>query len=139
VQEGISEKVPLCLVYFSTFITGFVRKSMPHRVTLLTPLVAFARNWRLAFAISTILPCIAITVGIMVRFQVKYTELALKHIANGGTLAEEVISSIRTAQAFGTQNTLGAKFAKEIEQARVAAASAAIPAAFSLGTICTSP
>jgi len=31
---------------------------------------------------------------------------ALKHVADGGTMAEEVISTIRTAQAFGNQNTL---------------------------------
>lgn len=30
----------------------------------------------------------------------------MKHVANGGSLAEEVISTIRTAQAFGTQRTL---------------------------------
>jgi ATP-binding cassette, subfamily B (MDR/TAP), member 1 len=30
----------------------------------------------------------------------------LKHTAEGGSLAEEVISTIRTAQAFGTQSTL---------------------------------
>ena len=30
----------------------------------------------------------------------------MKHTAEGGSLAEEVISTIRTAQAFGTQSTL---------------------------------
>ena len=30
----------------------------------------------------------------------------MKHIAEGGSLAEEVISTIRTAQAFGTQRVL---------------------------------
>lgn len=30
----------------------------------------------------------------------------MKHIAEGGTVAEEVISTIRTAQAFGTQKIL---------------------------------
>lgn len=32
--------------------------------------------------------------------------LSLKHTAEGGTLAEEVIGTIRTAQAFGTQKIL---------------------------------
>ena len=31
---------------------------------------------------------------------------SLKHVAAGGTLAEEVISTVRTAQAFGTQRVL---------------------------------
>ena len=30
----------------------------------------------------------------------------MKHVADGGTIAEEVISTIRTAQAFGTQGIL---------------------------------
>jgi ATP-binding cassette subfamily B (MDR/TAP) protein 1 len=32
--------------------------------------------------------------------------LSLQYVADGGTIAEEVISTIRTAQAFGTQMTL---------------------------------
>lgn len=35
-----------------------------------------------------------------------YMALSLKHVSLGGTIAEEVIGSIRTAQAFGTQSTL---------------------------------
>ena len=34
------------------------------------------------------------------------SRLSLGHIAEGATFAEEVISTIRTAQAFGTQKTL---------------------------------
>ena len=44
------------------------------------------------------------------RFYVKYLRISLKHSAEGGSLAEEVISSIRTAQAFGTQLTLAGLF-----------------------------
>lgn len=40
------------------------------------------------------------------RLSLKYFRLGLKHTAEGGSLAEEVISTIRTAQAFGTQSTL---------------------------------
>ena len=36
----------------------------------------------------------------------EYFRLALKHIAEGGSVAEEAISTIRTAQAFGTQSIL---------------------------------
>lgn len=35
------------------------------------------------------------------------SRLSLQHIADGANLAEEVISTVRTAQAFGTQNILG--------------------------------
>ena len=42
--------------------------------------------------------------------------LSLKHIAEGGSLAEEVISTIRTAHAFGTQKTLGALYNQHVNE-----------------------
>lgn len=46
----------------------------------------------------------------MATFQAKYRTKMLALIAEGGTLAEETISSIRTAQAFGTQKKLAALY-----------------------------
>ncbi|KAH9174816.1 P-loop containing nucleoside triphosphate hydrolase protein [Lactarius sanguifluus] len=96
IQRGLSEKVALVVSYFAAFVTGFV--------------LAFARNWRLALAMSAILPSIAITGAIMNKFMSKYMQLSLKHVAEGGTLAEEVVSTIRTAQAFGTQSVLASLY-----------------------------
>lgn len=42
----------------------------------------------------------------MNKFISKYMQISLNHVAASGNLAEEVISTIRTAQAFGTQTTL---------------------------------
>lgn len=46
----------------------------------------------------------------MSRFMVKYKTAQLKHVAESGSIAEEVISTIRTAQAFSTQSKLAAIF-----------------------------
>ena len=54
VQQGISEKVALVANFLGAFVCGFV--------------LAFARSWRLALAMSSILPCITITGGIMNKF-----------------------------------------------------------------------
>ncbi len=43
--------------------------------------------------------------------------LSLKHIAEGGSLAEEVVSTIRTAQAFGTQSVLASLYNIPIRKA----------------------
>jgi ATP-binding cassette subfamily B (MDR/TAP) protein 1 len=43
--------------------------------------------------------------------------LSLKYIAEGGTLAEEVVSTIRTAQAFGTQSVLASLYDVAIQKA----------------------
>jgi len=42
--------------------------------------------------------------------------ISLQHTAEGGSLAEEVISTVRTAQAFGTQKTLGALYNQHINE-----------------------
>ena len=52
--------------------------------------------------------------------------LSLKHVAEGGTVAEEVISTIRTAQAFGTQRILAELYDSHISQSFVVDAKAAV-------------
>lgn len=60
VQQGISEKVALVVNFLSQFVTGFV--------------LAYARSWRLALALSSILPCIGITGALMNKFVSKYMQ-----------------------------------------------------------------
>ncbi|GLB39978.1 putative P-loop containing nucleoside triphosphate hydrolase protein [Lyophyllum shimeji] len=103
VQQGISEKVPLVVNCIASFVTGFV--------------VAYIRSWRLALALSSVLPCIAVAGSLMNKSISTYMQLALKHTAHGGTLAEEVISTVRTAQAFGTQNIFSDLYTQHLHQA----------------------
>lgn len=76
IQQGISEKVAIVVNFLASFAAGFI--------------LAYIRNWRLALAMSSILPCIAITGGVMNDAVSKYIQLSLKHTAVGGSLAEEV-------------------------------------------------
>ncbi|KAG2126824.1 ste6-like protein [Suillus clintonianus] len=112
VQLGISEKVALTVVFGSSFLTGFI--------------IAYARSWRLALALTCIIPCIAISNGVMTKFVSKYARLSLKHVADAGSLAEEVISTIRTAQAFGTLKVLSGIYDKDIDVTCVADSKASI-------------
>ncbi|QRV90352.1 ABC transporter transmembrane region [Ceratobasidium sp. AG-Ba] len=97
VQQGISEKVPLIVSYISAFLTGYI--------------LAYIRCWQLALACSSMLPGIAVTGGTVQKFVSRYMQESLQAIsAGGGTLAEEVISTVRTAQAFGTQETLARRY-----------------------------
>ncbi|KAI0287206.1 P-loop containing nucleoside triphosphate hydrolase protein [Russula brevipes] len=96
VHQGLSEKVPLVVNFISAFVTGFM--------------LAFARNWRLALAMCAMVPWIAITGALMTKLISKYTQLSLEHVAEGGALAEEIVSTIRTAQAFGTQKVLASLY-----------------------------
>ncbi|KAL5482696.1 hypothetical protein ACEPAI_9290 [Sanghuangporus weigelae] len=112
IQMGISEKVAIVVQFLASFITGFV--------------VAYARSWRLALALTSILPCIGIAGAVMNKFISKYMQLSLKHVAEGGSVAEEVISTIRTAQAFGTQSILAAIYDSHILQAHTVDLKAAV-------------
>lgn len=52
VQTGTSEKVAAVVQYISTFITAFA--------------IAYARNWRLALALTSIFPVI-VTAGVLIN------------------------------------------------------------------------
>ncbi|KAG6331124.1 hypothetical protein ID866_7968 [Astraeus odoratus] len=119
VQQGISEKVVLVINFLSAFLAGFI--------------LAYTQNWRLALALSAVLPCIGITGAIMNKFVSKYTQITLQHVAESGTIAEEVISTVRTAQAFGSQNMLTTLFVKKMDQIRVVDAKSALWHGCSLG------
>jgi ATP-binding cassette subfamily B (MDR/TAP) protein 1 len=60
VHQGISEKVALVVGFISAFFTGFI--------------LAYARNWRLALALSSMLPCIGISGAFMNKFVSKYMQ-----------------------------------------------------------------
>ena len=59
----MSEKVPLVASYIAAFITGFA--------------LAYARSWRLALAMSSILPCIAVAGGVMNKVMSKSAQFVL--------------------------------------------------------------
>jgi hypothetical protein len=45
-----------------------------------------------------------------------YRRLSLSRVAEGGSIAEEVISTVRTAQAFGTQKVLSGIYDERINE-----------------------
>ena len=112
VQQGISEKFAMCVNFLAAFFCGFI--------------LAYIRSWRLALAMSSILPCIAITGMFMNKFVSKYMQLSRQYISDGGSLAEEVISTIRTAQAFGTQNALSKIYDSHINKSKKIDGNAAV-------------
>jgi ATP-binding cassette subfamily B (MDR/TAP) protein 1 len=106
VQQGTSEKLAICLVYLSSFVTGFI--------------LAYIRNWRLALAMSSVVPCISIMGAVMNRHVSKYMQMSRQYVADGGNLAEEVISTICTAKAFGTQKALADIYDTHIDKSNKA-------------------
>lgn len=96
IQEALSEKIALTLTGISTFVTAFI--------------IGFAVAWRLTLILTSIVFAIVLSMGIMSNWIVKWNKIALDSYAEGGTVAEEVLSSIRNATAFSTQDKLAKQY-----------------------------
>ncbi|KAJ1335554.1 ATP-binding cassette subfamily B (MDR/TAP) member 1 [Microdochium nivale] len=96
IQEGISEKVALTLTAVSTFISAFV--------------IGFIVYWKLTLILLCIVVALLLNMGIGSHFIIKYNKNSIEAYAQGGTVAEEVISSVRNAIAFGTQDRLAKQY-----------------------------
>jgi ATP-binding cassette subfamily B (MDR/TAP) protein 1 len=55
---------------------------------------------------------------VMTKFASKYMLMSRQCISDAGSLAEEVISTIRTAQAFGTQTALADIYDTHIDKSK---------------------
>ncbi|KAI1661901.1 P-loop containing nucleoside triphosphate hydrolase protein [Daldinia decipiens] len=103
IQEGISEKIGLTLTAAATFVSAFV--------------IGFIFYWKLTLILCSSLFALIMVMGTGSRFVVKYTKDSIQAYAAGGSVAEEVISSIRNAIAFGTQGTLSKQYDAHLTRA----------------------
>ena len=104
VQDAISQKVALTLTGVATFITAFV--------------IGFIRYWKLTLICSCTVVAIVLVMGNGSRALVKFNKKSLAAYAVGGTVAEEVLSSIRNATAFGTQDKLARQYDLHLSEAQ---------------------
>ncbi|RAQ51322.1 multidrug resistance protein 1 [Aspergillus flavus] len=96
IQEGISEKVGLTLTAIATFVAAFV--------------IGFVRYWKLTLILCSTVVAIVVTLGAVGSFVAKLSKKYLGHFAEGETVVEEVIGSIRNAAAFNTQEKLARRY-----------------------------
>lgn len=103
VQDGISQKVALTVTGVATFISAFV--------------IGFVEYWKLTLICFSTVVAIVVVMGNGSRFIVKYNKKSLAAYAVGGSVAEEVLSSIRNATAFGTQDKLARQYDMHLAEA----------------------
>lgn len=92
IQDGISEKVSLTLAAIATFAAAFI--------------IGFIEYWKLTLILFSTVVAILLVMGSGAQFIVKYSKQNINAYALGGSVAEETLSSIRNAVAFGTQDRL---------------------------------
>ncbi|GAB1286397.1 Bile salt export pump [Apodemus speciosus] len=95
INEAIADQLALFLQRLSTSISGF--------------LLGFYRGWKLTLVILAVSPLIGIGAAVIGLSVAKFTEFELRAYAKAGSVADEVLSSIRTVAAFGGEN-------KEVER-----------------------
>lgn len=103
VQDGISEKIALTLTALATFFTAFI--------------IGFIKYWKLTLILSSTVFAIVAIMGAGSTFIIKYNKKSLAAYALGGSVAEEVISSIRNATAFNTQDKLAKQYNEHLIEA----------------------
>ncbi|KAG5760727.1 hypothetical protein H9Q69_013400 [Fusarium xylarioides] len=103
IQDGISEKVSLTLAAVATFVSAFV--------------IGFIKCWQLTLILFSTVVALLLNIGGGSTFIFKYTKQSLEAYAHGGNLADEVISSIRNAVAFGTQERLARQYDAHLKNA----------------------
>ncbi|OAX79566.1 hypothetical protein ACJ72_06114 [Emergomyces africanus] len=104
IQDGISEKVGLTMTAFATFVTAFI--------------IGFVKFWKLTLICSSTIVALTVLMGTASKFIIGYSKKSLESYGEGGTVAEEVISSIRNATAFGTQEKLARQYDTHLLEAQ---------------------
>ena len=79
--------------------------------------IGFIKYWKLTLILSSTVFAIVTVMGFGSTFIIKYNKQSLESYALGGTVAEEVISSIRNATAFGTQDKLARQYDAHLTEA----------------------
>jgi ATP-binding cassette subfamily B (MDR/TAP) protein 1 len=96
IQDGISEKVGLTLTAIATFVWAYI--------------IGYVRYWKLTLILTSSIVAIFLTMALVAGNIVKFSRESLAVYAGGGTAVEEVISSIHSATAFGTQDKLAKEY-----------------------------
>uniref|UniRef100_A0A8C6W760 Bile salt export pump n=1 Tax=Nannospalax galili TaxID=1026970 RepID=A0A8C6W760_NANGA len=95
INDAIADQLAIFIQRLSTAISGI--------------LIGFYRGWKLTLVLISVSPLIGIGTAIIALSVAKFTNLELKAYAKAGSVADEVISSIRTVAAFGGEK-------KEVER-----------------------
>lgn len=103
VQDGISEKVALFITAVSMFISAFV--------------IGFIMSWKLTLILSCTVVIMTAIMAFPTFFIVKYTKLSMESSGKGDSIAEEVLSSIRNAVVFNSQEKLARKYDQSMIEA----------------------
>ncbi|KAL4793753.1 P-loop containing nucleoside triphosphate hydrolase protein [Aspergillus venezuelensis] len=103
IQDGISEKASLVLTGVASFVTAFV--------------IAYIKYWKLALISTSTLGALLLIMGVGSTVSVIYSKKSIECYGKGGSIADNVLNSIRTVVAFGAQEALAKKYDAHLRDA----------------------
>lgn len=81
-------------------------------------MIGFVEYWKLTLILSSTVFAITFIMGGGSKFIVKYNKQSLAAYGVGGSITEEVLSSIRNATAFNTQDKLARQYDNYLAEAQ---------------------
>ncbi|XP_054157883.1 ATP-dependent translocase ABCB1-like isoform X2 [Oppia nitens] len=103
-QEGIGDKVALCIFSFSTVLCSLG--------------TAFYYGWELTLVILSVTPVLVISFSIIAKIQARYSTTESDSYGKAGAVAEEVLGAIRTVYAFDGQKKEIERYDRNLEPAK---------------------
>ncbi|XP_066134784.1 bile salt export pump isoform X4 [Saccopteryx bilineata] len=100
INDAIADQMAIFIQRMTTSICGF--------------LLGFYQGWKLTLVIISVSPLIGIGAAIIGLSVSKFTDHELKAYAKAGSVADEVISSIRTVAAFGGEKREVERYEKNL-------------------------
>ncbi|XP_060076812.1 ATP-dependent translocase ABCB1-like [Ylistrum balloti] len=104
VHEGIGDKVSTFVQWFSSAISSFI--------------IGFVYGWQLTLVMLSVAPLLAVAAGAMSQIMASMSSKELTAYAKAGSVAEEVLSSIRTVVAFGGERKECKRYDDHLKEAR---------------------
>ncbi|XP_072174900.1 ATP-dependent translocase ABCB1-like [Diadema setosum] len=104
VKEGLGDKIAISLQYTALFLSGFG--------------IAFWKSWELTLVLIALTPLLAVAGGFMSYVLTTYAKQEQEAYAGAGSVAEEVLSCVRTVIAFGGERKEVKRYEKELRVAR---------------------
>lgn len=104
IRDGISEKLGI----FSTLVMGFV----------ISAIMSLCYGWKLTLVVLACVPVLILSNYFVLKVQTALTKKELDSYSNAGSVAEEVLRSIRTVVAFGGEEKEFERYSVKLQEAQ---------------------
>ncbi|XP_048749989.2 ATP-dependent translocase ABCB1-like isoform X1 [Ostrea edulis] len=104
IKDGLGDKFSFTLQYTAQFLSGFA--------------IGFWKSWKMTLVMMSITPILAVSAGVFSVFIRNYTKREQESYAGAGSVAEEVLSCIRTVISFNGQRQEQIRYEKELTESK---------------------